>query len=81
MYNGPEGLGRGKGRKTVSRAGARRLGQRSSPDVSPPDRHLRTPSPDRHLRTPIILTGSRSNVAVEGFFCEAHAAKRGSLEF
>jgi len=33
MYNGPEGLARGKGRKTVSRAGARRLGQLSSPDV------------------------------------------------
>jgi len=36
----------GKGRKTVSRAGARRLGQLSSP----------TPSLVRHLRTPILLT-------------------------
>jgi len=47
IYNGPEGLARGKGRKTVSRAGARRLGQLSSPDVL---------APVRHLRTPIILT-------------------------
>ena len=56
IYNGPEGLARGKGRKTVSRAGARRLGQLSSPDVLAPVRHLRTPSLVRHLRTPIILT-------------------------
>jgi len=33
-----------------------RLGQLSSPDVSAPVRHLRTPSPIRHLRTPNILT-------------------------
>jgi len=47
IYNGPQGLARGKGRKTVSRAGAGRLGQLSLPDVSPPV---------RHLRAPIILT-------------------------
>ena len=56
IYNGPEGLARGKGRNTVSRAGARRLGQLSSPDVLAPVRHLRTPSLVRHLRMPIILT-------------------------
>jgi len=56
IYNGTEGLARGKGRKTVSRAGARRFGQLSSPDVLAPVRHLRTPSLVRHLRTPIILT-------------------------
>jgi len=50
------GIDRGKGRKTVSRAGARRLGQLSSPDALAPVRHLRTPSQVRHLRTPIILT-------------------------
>jgi len=50
IYNGPEGLARGKGRKTVSRAGARILGQLSSPDV---------PAPVRHLQTPIILTDLR----------------------
>jgi len=33
-----------------------RLGQLSSPDVSAPVRHLRTPSPIGHFRTPIILT-------------------------
>jgi len=46
MYKGPEGLDKGKGQKTVSRAGARRLRQLSSPDV---------PSPVRHVRMPINL--------------------------
>ena len=49
-----EGLARGKGRKTVPRAGARRLGQLSSPDMSPPVRHLRTPSLVRHLGHPLF---------------------------
>jgi len=58
IYNAPEGLAKGKGRKTVSRTGARRLRLLSSPDMLPLVRHLRTPSPVRHLRTPIILTPS-----------------------
>jgi len=47
MYNAPGGIAKGKGRKTVSRAGARRLRLLSSPDMLPLV---------RHLRTPIILT-------------------------
>ena len=42
MYNGLPGHASGKGRKTVNRAGARRLGQLSSLDVLPLVRHLRT---------------------------------------
>jgi len=41
MYNGP-GDSPGGRQKTVSRAGARRLGQLSSPDVLPPVRHPQT---------------------------------------
>jgi len=59
IYNAPEVIAKGKGRKTVSRAGARRPGRLSSLDMSPPVRHLRSPSPVRHLRTPIILTLSK----------------------
>ena len=47
IYNAPEGIAKEKGRKTVSRAGARRLRLLSSPDMLPLV---------RHLRTPIILT-------------------------
>jgi len=46
----------GEGQKTVSRAGARRLRQLSSPDVPSPDRHFWTMYPVHHLRGPIILT-------------------------
>jgi hypothetical protein len=46
IYNTPEGLARGKGRKTVSRVGARRLGRVQTPP------HLRTPPLVSHVRTP-----------------------------
>jgi len=66
IYNGPEGLARGKGPKTVSRAGARRLGELSSPDVPPPV---------RHLRTPIILTSLAPSGECESDRRELHVAK------
>jgi len=47
MYNAPEGIAKGKGRNTVSQAGAQRLRLLSSPDMFPLV---------HHLRTPIILT-------------------------
>ena len=50
IFNGPEGLDKEKGRKIVSRAGARRLRQLPSPDA---------PSHVRHILTPIILTELR----------------------
>jgi len=72
IYNAPEGLAKGKGRKTVSRTSARRLRLLSSPDMLPLVRHLRTPSPVRHLRTPIILT-NMEGIEREGLFALQHA--------
>ena len=60
IINGPEGLARGKDGRLSPEPVLGRLGQASSPDVSPPVCHLRTPSPVRHLRMPIILTSKLS---------------------
>jgi len=43
IYNGPEGLARGKDGRLSPEPVLGRLGQLSSPDVPPPVRHLRTP--------------------------------------
>jgi len=55
VYNEPEDPPEGKDGRLSPEPVLGRLGQLSSPDVSAPVRHVRTPSPIRHPRTPVIL--------------------------